>query len=194
MSLLRWVPLLACLACASALPRPPAVDDLRSDVVRSARGWMGQRQLRLRGELLPADCLALPQAAFGANGVELGAQSPLALFQRLSREGHVFSGKLPRRGDLVFTRDLRRDRLGSGELHVGLVSRVDPDGTVTVYQRMSRGVEAYRMNKDHPHDTLDRSQREPQAPGRHWNDSIATGNGDAAPAGALFSAYASVLP
>ena len=67
------------------------------------------------------------------------------------------------------------------------MGRVERDGTVTVYQRMAHGVEAYRMNISHPHDGFG-AARQP------WNDSIAAGNGDTAPAGALFTAYASILP
>lgn len=156
--------------------------DLRSDVVHSATELIGQRQLMLNGRLLPSDCIALPRAAFGEHGVQLGANSAGSLYRKLQRERRVFQGT-PRRGDSVFTHEFGRDEA----LHVGLVGRVDADGTVTVYQRMAHGVEAYRMNPAHPHDGLGGGQKP-------WNDSIAAGNGETAPAGALFQAFGSLLP
>jgi NlpC/P60 family len=175
-----WILSLALTACASPQHRAPV--DLRGEVIRSATDLIGQRQISLSGRLLPSDCLALPRAAFGEHGISLGATTALGLYRKLQREGHVFAGT-PQRGDLVFIRDLGRENA----LHVGLVGRVERDGTVTVYQRMSRGVEAYRMNPSHPHDGFGSGHRP-------WNDSIAAGNGDTAPAGALFEAYASILP
>jgi hypothetical protein len=62
-----WI-LCGLAACASVPNRPPAAD-LRSEVVRSATDRIGQRQLMLNGRLLPADCLALPRAAFGEQGL-----------------------------------------------------------------------------------------------------------------------------
>ena len=73
--------------------------------MRSATDLIGQRQLMLRGALLPADCLALPRAAFGEHGIDLGATTALGLYRKLQREGHTFAGT-PQRGDLVFMRDL----------------------------------------------------------------------------------------
>jgi hypothetical protein len=175
--------LLPLLLAACATPeRRDTPPDLRGEVIRSATGLIGQRQLTLKGNLLPADCFALPRAAFGEHGIELGANTALGLYRKLQREGHTFAGT-PQRGDLVFLRDVGRENA----VHVGLVGRVDHDGTVTVYQRMAHGVEAYRMNPAHPHD----GSGDDHHP---WNDSIAAGNGDTAPAGALFAAYGSVLP
>jgi hypothetical protein len=177
---MRLVSLLALLAgCAIAPLRPTS--EARESVVRAARAQIGERALPWHH----AGCLALPRLAFGASGVELAADSPEALYRKLAREGHVFQSGSPRGGDLVFMRDLHGP---AGDLHVGVVGRVEADGTVLVYQRMARGVEAYRMNLAHPHDE--------HAPLDHhsWNDSITAGNGDTAPAGALFSAYASILP
>ena len=171
-------------ACASVTRRPSAAESpLRTRVVETARGLVGQRNLSLDGKALPADCLSLPRAAYGANGLELGAGTASALYQKVRQDGHWFSRGAPRRGDLVFLRDSDRPRA----FHVGLVGGVEPDGTVVVLQRMARGVIAYRMNPRHPHDE--------HAPGaaRSWNDTIAA-HGDGAPAGALFSGYASLLP
>jgi hypothetical protein len=183
-------------ACAS-VPRGSHMneDPLRTRVTQTARDMVGRENLSLDGRTLPADCLSLPQAAYGQNGVELGAQTPAALYRKVRREGHWFAGGTPRRGDLVFLREADKART----LHVGLVGGVEPDGTIVVLQRMARGVTAYRMNPRHPHD-----QHSPGS-SRSWNDTIASGaasgttsgtasSGEAAPAGALFSGYASLLP
>jgi hypothetical protein len=178
------VPLLFTLAsCATVAHSDSADSALRASVVRTARGLIGQRDLWLAGKELPADCLSLPRVAYGANGFDLSARTPAALYQQVRRDGHWFAGGRPRRGDLVFLQDSDRAR----SVHVGLVGGIEQDGTVVVLQRMARGVTAYRMNPRHPHDE--------HAPGelRSWNDTIAS-QGDGAPAGALFSGYASLLP
>ncbi len=183
---LLTVLLLGSSACATIAARHPISeqDGLRKRVAQTARDLLGQRQLTLDGRDLPADCLSLPRAAYGRNGFDLAAQTPSALYQKVRREGHWFTKGSPRSGDLVFTRDSDR----AHTLHVGLVGSIESDGTVVVLQRMARGVTAYRMNPVHPHD-----ERAPGGSARSWNDTVAS-NGEGAPAGALFSGYASLLP
>ena len=183
--------LAAASACAS-VPRASRETPLRTRVTQAARDLVGHDNLSLDGQALPADCFSLPRAAYGQNGVDLGARTPAALYRKARREGHWFASGTPRRGDVVFLRDSDEART----LHVGLVGGIEPDGTVIVLQRMARGVTAYRMNPRHPHD-----QHSPRG-SRAWNDTIASGEAgasaasgsQAAPAGALFSGYASLLP
>jgi hypothetical protein len=175
--------LLALGAGCASVPRRPIAEasPLRNRVAQTARDLVGQRQLTLGGHPLPADCLSLPRAAYGMNGVELSASTPAGLYRKARRDGHWFASGTPRPADLVFLRDADRSR----PLHV------ESDGTVIVLERMARGVEAYRMNPGHPHD------RNPPRGSRLWNDTIAAGGASAraaAPAGALFSGYASLLP
>ncbi len=154
----------------------------RAVAVRSARAWLGQRRLTLHGRPLPADCWSLPAAAFGRAGVVLDASSAEALYRKERARGKLFRDRLPRPGDLVFLSS------ASGHpAHVGLVGEVDRDGTVTVYQRMARGVVAYRMNARHPDEAT------APAGGRRWNDGIVDPGGSPRLAGQLFAGYAAVL-
>src|SRR5581483_10836404 len=121
--------LLALAASCASVPHRAASREpsLRSRVVRSARGRIGEQSLSLGGRALPADCLSLPRAAYGENGIELGAPTAAALYSKVRRDGHWFSHGTPRRADLVFLRDA-----AGGSLHVGLVEDVERDGTVIV--------------------------------------------------------------
>ncbi|HUB06404.1 MAG TPA: CHAP domain-containing protein [Myxococcales bacterium] len=175
----------ACAASGVALRREASPAQVRAQVVRSARSFLGEKRLTVAGRALPPDCWALPVAAYARSGLALGGGDALGLYRAAAGLGRLYSGRRPKPGDLVF---LEADP-GSArsDVHVGLVGSVDDDGTVTVYQRMARGVIAYRMNAAHPDD--------PVAPGsgRPWNDRIASG-GQSRLAGQLFAAYAAFLP
>ncbi len=173
--------------CASvrAIARSPRTpDQLRADVVHTARAWLGERRLSLRGRPLPADCWSLPVAAYGRNGMALGGADAEGLYRAARDLGRLLRSRQPQPGDLVFVADAQ----GGRNLHVGLVAEVETDGTVTVYQRMARGIVAYRMNARHPD--------EPTSPGsgRRWNDSFASRSGPPKLAGQLFHGYAAFLP
>ncbi|HEU5217733.1 MAG TPA: CHAP domain-containing protein, partial [Gemmatimonadales bacterium] len=94
----------------------------------------------------------------------------------------------PLPGDLVFFRetyDRNRDRKrDDGITHVGLVERVEPDGTVVFIHRAVSGVRESRMNLRHP------SQRR-DGDGNLINDFIRRGNGKrrAPLAGEQFAGY-----
>ncbi len=208
---------LLCLLCACAAGRAERRADgpaqLRAAVVRSARGFLGERRLTVGGRPLPADCWSLPVAAYARSGLALGGGDALGLYHAAADLGRLYSGRQPRPGDLVFTRasaerrETARPAIAPGaeasgagcpgcsprppspaDVHVGVIGEVERDGTVVVYQRMARGVVAYRMNAAHPDDPVEPGTRRP------WNDRIAAGHGQSRLAGQLFAAYASFLP
>ncbi|MHB8418335.1 MAG: hypothetical protein ACYDCL_09680 [Myxococcales bacterium] len=178
--------LCSCAAGRTAVRREAGPAQIRAEVVRSAHALLGRRRLTAAGHELPQDCWALPVAAYARSGLALGGGDALGLYRAAAGLGRLYSGRRPRPGDLVF---LEADPASPrGDVHVGLVAMVDGDGTVVVYQRMARGVVAYRMNAAHPDD--------PVAPGtgRPWNDRIAAGGGQSRLAGQLFAGYAAFLP
>jgi hypothetical protein len=203
---MRRLLLLVCLAtlplwgCAGARSSSRATGeaaprDVRAAVVRTAQRFVGQRRITVGGRALPADCWALPVAAYARNGLSLGGGNALGLYRAAAGVGRLYRDRPPRPGDLVFTSagptrgQSKTSPAGVGpDFHVGLVGEVDEDGTVLVYQRMARGVVTYRMNAGHPDTALSPATRRP------WNDRIAAGPGETRLAGQLFAAYASFLP
>jgi len=78
------------------------------------------------------------------------------------------------------------DRPGGPPAHVGLVSRVEPDGTALVLHRVARGVRRLRVNLGYPARVAD------PATGKRLNDTLVVGSA-AQPAGSLVVAIATLL-
>jgi hypothetical protein len=93
---------------------------------------------------LYADAVDAP----GANGVR-------RIHAHLARHGQQYRDHAPLPGDLVFfddTWDLDGDGRADDPLtHVGLVERIEADGTVVFISRVARAVERYHMNLGAPH-------------------------------------------
>lgn len=160
-------------------------------VAATARALVGRRSVPTDGKF-PDDCTGLVRAVYARHGVDLmgegatGDSGVAALWRFTQRHGSVHKDR-PSPGDIVFfsgTYDRNRDgRDNDGLTHVGLVDRVDDDGTVSVIHRVARGVVVYRMNLAHP----DRRQ----ADGRVVNDWLREGKRSRL-AGELFAGYGTV--
>lgn len=197
---------------ASVKPRAPATaakpaskpaskpTNARETVLATARGLMGQKQIKVSGRSWPADCTGFVEAAHSRAGVSLrgsaqkGDNGVTAFYRYAQARGRVYTRGTPRPGDLVFFRetyDRNRDgRRNDGLTHVALVDEVEPDGTVIVIHRVSRGVARYRMNLAQP-----QLKRDPKT-GAVLNDMLRGAGAGKAPVltGQLFAAYASILP
>ncbi len=130
---------------------------------RTAAAFIGARRIEVGGRRFPFDCSGLARGVYLAHGVDLydGAETNetatgVRLIHRyVTRRGRLYRGPDPRPGDLVFFHNTW-DRNGDGHVndmltHVGIVERVEADGTVVFVSRVSRGVERYRMNLAAPH-------------------------------------------
>jgi cell wall-associated NlpC family hydrolase len=180
--------------------RPGVSQDARETVLATARALVGKSQIKAGGRAYPNDCTGLVEAVYAQAGLALkgnakpGDNGVTALYRYALNHGRVYNGGRPVPGDLVFFRetyDQNRDgRRNNGLTHVGLVDRVDADGTVTVIHRVKRGVVRYRMNLSKP-----RVAKDPSS-GKILNDTLRAPSpaGSFALTGQLFVAYASVLP
>lgn len=180
--------------------RTAAPKNARETVLATARALVGQPRVKVGGREYPSDCTGLVEAVYAQAGVSLRATSKPGdngvnvLYRYALNHGRVYNGGRPVAGDLVFFRetyDRNRDgRSNDGLTHVGIVDRVEMDGTVTVIHRVKRGVVRYRMNLSKPNVGKDPST------GKILNDTLrAPGAGRSfAFTGQLFFAYATVLP
>jgi cell wall-associated NlpC family hydrolase len=171
----------------------------RERTVEIARSLVGKEQIVISGKRFPNDCSGLVRGLFQRLGLDVLSDAKTddnavtAIYRYAERHGRVYTGGRPVAGDLVFFRDtydLNRDgRENDGLTHVGIVSDVDDDGTVSVIHHVKGGVRRYRMNLAHP--ALSRS-----AEGHTLNDWLrpAGVRGPAQLTGQLFAAYATLLP
>jgi hypothetical protein len=109
---------------------------------------------------VPDDCTGVVRHAYESVGIELmagigraGNNGVTHIYQRARSLGAVHKGR-PQPGDLVFFRETYdRDRDGrrdDGLTHVGIVERVEPDGSITFVHRGGKGVARARMDLRQP--------------------------------------------
>ncbi|HVP66214.1 MAG TPA: CHAP domain-containing protein [Anaeromyxobacteraceae bacterium] len=166
------------LASAEA-PRP----EVRR-AVDTAESLVGRRSVVVDGRDYGPDCTALVRAAFDQAGHPLpaAARDVSSIHAVAERRGTIHAGLKSFPGDVVFL----ADRPGGPPAHVGLVARVELDGTAIVLYRLARGVARVRVNLGYPTRIAD------PATGRRLNDTLLVGS-SAVPAGSLVVGVASLL-
>lgn len=166
---------------------PALASELNPDVRRAvdtAQSLVGQRKVVVDGRDYGAGCTALVRAAFDHAGKPLpsGARTADALLDLARDRGAMRTGIRCSPGDVIFL----ADRPGGAAAHVGIVTRVDPDGTAVVVHRLSRGVTNVRLNLGYPARVSDPST------GKRLNDTLQVGK-SSAPAGSLVVGVAALL-
>jgi hypothetical protein len=149
------------------------------------------------------DCAGVTRAIFLEHGIDLyrGAfndpkgNGVRLIHNHVRRHGALHRESNASPGDLVFF-DNTWDFNGDGKLndpltHVGVVERLEPDGTVVFISRVANAIERYRMNLDQPH-------VHKTAQGRVLNDYIrrklpTDPDGSGRLTGELFSFYGNLL-
>ncbi len=198
----RWLP-------ARGTPLPALRDgctataaSCRLALADQARSLMRQPRWRIGERRFAQDCSGFVMAALAAAGVDLGGLLPerhpgeggvSLLYRAAERRDRLHRHKVPRIGDLVFFDDTY-DRDGDGRAddpltHVGLVERVDADGTVTFVHHVRRGILRYKLNLFHP------DQRRDPATRKVHNHHLRLGaaGGERRLTGELFHAFATII-
>ncbi|WP_257453483.1 C40 family peptidase [Archangium lipolyticum] len=158
--------------------------------------WVGLSSLRRVSRSVNDDCSGLANLAYKKNGLSLMPERTLpgeggvaAIYRKARNLGALRDQ--PRPGDLVFFRetyDRNRDgRRNDGLTHIGVVERVDRDGTVTFVHRAGGGVKRSKLHLSKP--SLRRDAR-----GRVLNDYLRRPEKTTRPrlAGELLAGFASV--
>ncbi len=159
-------------------------------------GWVGLRSLSKVSRTARDDCSGLTELAFRQSDLTLlpdtfvpGESAVSAIHRKASHLGAL--RKEPQRGDLVFfhdTYDRNRDgKRNDGLTHIGVVERVEPDGTVTFVHRAGGGIKRSRLHLYQP--SLRRDAR-----GRVLNDYLRRSEKTVRPrlAGELLAGFATV--
>ncbi len=135
----------------------------RLAIVESAARLVGARAIASQGKRIAYDCAGVTRAIFLEHGIDLyrGAfndpkgNGVRLIHNHVRQHGTVHRGSNVNPGDLVFF-DNTWDFNGDGKLndpltHVGIVERLEGDGTVIFISRVANAIERYRMNLDQPH-------------------------------------------
>lgn len=135
----------------------------RLAIVKSAARLVGARTITSQGKRIAYDCAGVTRAIFLEHGIDLyrGAftdpkgNGVRLIHNHVRQHGTLLRGSNVSPGDLVFF-DNTWDFNGDGTLndpltHVGVVERLEPDGTVVFISRVANAIERYRMNLDQPH-------------------------------------------
>ena len=138
-------------------------------LVQVAVGFVGSSRIEVGGRRFTFDCSGLVRGVYVTQGIDLyddlgeldGGNGVGRIYGHVLRHGRIHYGPTVHPGDLVFfhnTWDFNSDGHFNDPLtHVGLVERVESDGTVVFVSRVSGGIERYRMNlgKPNTHRTSD---------------------------------------
>jgi hypothetical protein len=135
----------------------------RSAIVRSASRLVGARAITSQGKRIAYDCAGVTRAIFLEHGIDLyrsdindlKGNGVRLIHNHVRRHGVLHQGPEVHPGDLVFfdnTWDFNGDgRLNDPLTHVGVVERLEANGTVVFISRVADAIERYRMNLDQPH-------------------------------------------
>ena len=145
---------------------------------------MGRRTVVLDGVDYGPGCAALARAACDRAGRPLppDVREARELHMLAVQRGALRSTRRPSAGDLVFL----ADRPGGPAVHVGIVAKLEPDGTALILHRVARGVQRLRVNLAFPERRVD------PATGRHINDTLVVG-AKPQPAGSLVVGVSDLL-
>lgn len=144
--------------CQATLPGPS-----RLAIVRTAAKLVGARTITSGGRRIAYDCAGVTRAIFLKHGIDLydgstgdpDANGVRLIHAHLQQHGRLHQSPIPHIGDLVFfgnTWDFNGDgQLNDPLTHVGIVERIDPDGTVIFISRVAAAIQRYHMNLSFPH-------------------------------------------
>ncbi|MBL8036070.1 MAG: C40 family peptidase [Nitrospira sp.] len=181
-----------CCAMAKGMPGQTAL-------AKTAVRFVGQSRIQIGGRNYNPDCSGFVRGVYASQRVDLysglgeldGGNGVGRIYTHVVEHGRIHYGPTIHPGDLVFfhnTWDFNGDGVPNDPLtHIGVVEKVEPDGTVLFVSSLSRGIERYRMNLRYPdiHKTTD---------GRVFNDFLrrkrfGDGMGTHYLAGQLFAAF-----
>lgn len=181
-----------------------ASSDARHDaIVRTAADLVGARTIESGGRRIAFDCAGVTRAVYLVHGIDLyggahqnnQANGVRLIFDHVRAHGRIHRGPVVQAGDLTFfnnTWDADGDGVDNDPLtHVGVVEKVESDGTIVFISRVSEAIERYRMNLAHPHTHRDSDGRilNDYLRRKQWSDQ----KGTRYLTGELFSAFGTRL-
>ena len=194
-SFLLGTTLTACAAPSSPVVRPTVTptpgccraahtDTRQQAIVDTAANLVGATTIESNGRRIDYDCAGVTRAIYLAHGIDLYEGAPAngsangvrLIYNHLRVHGRLHLGPIVHPGDLVFF-DNTWDHNGDGRVndpltHVGIVERLEGDGTIVFISRVAGAIERYRMNlaQPHVHRTPDGRVVNDYIRRKHWRD------------------------
>lgn len=145
----------------------------RNQLVSKARKFLKhKRKFRIQNRKFPADCSGFIGAVLlqsgidvfaGASELKIKGNGVKILQEFVTRYGENFESDFPKPGDLVFfsnTYDRNQDGQPNDILtHVGIIEKIDTDGTIYFLNRVQKGVRRYAINLLHPNKHKNSNQK-----------------------------------
>jgi hypothetical protein len=140
----------------------PTVVALREKLAEGARSVLGRKQLVVRGRRFNMDCTGVVLAIYWYAGIDLArdfnrfsGNGVSRIYKTLERRDLLYSTSSPLVGDIIFwdnTYDENEDARWNDPLsHVGMVVKLDDEGTVTyVHYHIRNGISYDYMNLRNP--------------------------------------------
>ncbi len=140
----------------------PTVVALRAKLAEGAQSILGKSQLVVRGKRFTMDCTGVVLAVYWYAGIDLArdfsrfsGNGVERIYRTLERENLLYSTTDPLVGDIIFwdnTYDHDENSRWDDPLsHVGMVTGVDPDGTISyVHYHITKGIRIDYMNLRSP--------------------------------------------
>ena len=135
----------------------------RNAIVQTAANLVGAKTITSNGRRIAYDCAGVTRAVFLAHGIDLYAGEPgdpaangvRIIHAHIRQRGTFHQGPIVHPGDLVFfnnTWDFNRDgKVNDPLTHIGIVERLEPNGTIIFISRVADAIERYHMNLSLPH-------------------------------------------
>jgi len=135
----------------------------RNAIVQTAAKLVGAKTITSNGQRIAYDCAGVTRAVFLAHGIDLYAGEPgdpaangvRIIHAHIRQRGTFHEGPIVHPGDLVFfdnTWDFNRDgKVNDPLTHIGIVERMESNGTIIFISRVADAIERYHMNLSLPH-------------------------------------------
>jgi hypothetical protein len=140
----------------------PSVVAVRDKLAEGAKSLLGRTQIVVRGRRFNNDCTGLVLAIYWYAGIDLAKDFKRftgggveRIYRTLERDNLLYSTARPLAGDIIFwdnTYDHNEDARWNDPLsHVGMVTAVDPDGTISyIHYHITKGILIEHMNLENP--------------------------------------------
>ena len=148
----------------------------------------------------PAHAAEYVMAVYRINGIDLGVEpndnAIAEIYNTVKEQGSIYHATRPAVGDLVFfhnTFDRNNDKRNNDwYTHIGLIERVEGDGTIHVLSYLDGKVQSVVINLEHPKIAKD------DRTGSTWNDKLRARTPDDPPftqymGGELFAGFGNIL-
>ena len=179
----------------------PAKDreSLRQNIVTDSETFLGRKFIKVGGKYFRSDCSGFVQAIYFKNGAKVVDEagpnyqnSVRNIYDFIFGNGTIYREGTPKPGDIVFFSNTLRKSSPYILSHLGIVEKVDSDGTITFIHKSSFGIIRDKLNLKLP------SKRKNEDNGKIYNSYMRKRRAGDPPktkyfAGELFEAYGNII-